>query len=61
MANLLTYACAAGLDHAGLDSFAALNVMGYLKNMALLEQKIIIATIHQPRSAIWSMFDTVRP
>lgn len=44
---------------SGLDSFAALTVMGYLKRMAQENGHVIIASIHQPRSAIWSMFDTV--
>lgn len=51
--------CFLRLAPPGLDSFAALNVMGYLRAMAVTEQQIIIATIHQPRSAIWSMFDKV--
>ena len=45
--------------HAGLDSFAALNVMGYLQDFARAKQQTVVATIHQPRSAIWEMFDTV--
>ena len=44
----------------GLDSFAALTVMGYMKRMARDSGHAVIASIHQPRSAIWSMFDTVR-
>ena len=43
----------------GLDSFAALTVMGYMKRMARDNGHIVIASIHQPRSAIWSMFDAV--
>jgi hypothetical protein len=34
--------------------------MGYMKRMARSNGQIVIASIHQPRSAIWSMFDTVR-
>jgi len=45
---------------AGLDSFAALSVMGHLQTLALTMQQTIIATIHQPRSAIWEMFNKVR-
>jgi ABC-type multidrug transport system ATPase subunit len=45
---------------SGLDSFAALTVMGYLKRMARDHGHVVIASIHQPRSAIWSMFDRVR-
>lgn len=41
---------------AGLDSFAALNVMEHMSNLADLGHTII-ASIHQPRSAIWDMFD----
>jgi ABC-type multidrug transport system ATPase subunit len=44
---------------SGLDSFAALTVMGYLKRMARDNGHVVIASIHQPRSAIWSMFDKV--
>lgn len=44
---------------SGLDSFAALTVMGYLKRMARENGHVVIASIHQPRSAIWSMFDKV--
>jgi hypothetical protein len=35
-------------------------VMGYLRRMARDNGHIVIACIHQPRAAIWSMFDTVR-
>lgn len=45
----------------GLDSFAALSVMGHLQDLAINNQQTVLATIHQPRSAIWEMFDTVRP
>ena len=45
---------------SGLDSFAALTVMQYMKQMAVEAGHIVIASIHQPRSAIWSMFDSVR-
>ena len=31
--------------------------MGYLKRMALEQGQVVIASIHQPRSAIWQMFD----
>jgi energy-coupling factor transporter ATP-binding protein EcfA2 len=44
---------------SGLDSFAALSVMGHLQGMARGSGRIIISTIHQPRSAIWEMFDRV--
>jgi hypothetical protein len=45
---------------AGLDSFAALSVMGHLQHVAQATHQTVIATIHQPRSAIWEMFDMVR-
>ncbi|KAI8468849.1 MAG: P-loop containing nucleoside triphosphate hydrolase protein [Monoraphidium minutum] len=44
---------------SGLDSFAALTVMGYLKRMVREQSHVVIASIHQPRSAIWLMFDAV--
>lgn len=44
---------------SGLDSFAALTVMGHLKRMASVARQVVLASIHQPRSAIWSMFDSV--
>eukprot|EP00775_Hariotina_reticulata_P008750 gene8750-8930_t len=44
---------------SGLDSFAALNVMQHVRSLAQHSGQIVIATIHQPRSAIWDMFDTV--
>lgn len=43
---------------AGLDSFAALNVMEHMHDLAALGHTVI-ASIHQPRSAIWEMFDKV--
>jgi hypothetical protein len=48
------------LAPAGLDSFAALSVMGYLQDIAASNKQTVIATIHQPRNAIWETFDTVR-
>ena len=39
----------------GLDSFAALNVMEHLSSLAALGHTVV-ASIHQPRSAIWDMF-----
>jgi len=44
---------------AGLDSFAALNVMEHMHDLAMLGHTVI-ASIHQPRSAIWDMFDKAR-
>jgi ABC-type multidrug transport system ATPase subunit len=42
----------------GLDSFAALNIMEHLSSLAALGHAIV-ASIHQPRSAIWDMFHKV--
>lgn len=44
---------------AGLDSFAALNVMDHLSQLAAMGHTII-ASIHQPREGIWNMFHKVR-
>ncbi|WIA12631.1 hypothetical protein OEZ85_006286 [Tetradesmus obliquus] len=44
---------------SGLDSFAALSVMSHLQGMARGSGCIVISTIHQPRDAIWEMFDKV--
>jgi ATP-binding cassette subfamily G (WHITE) protein 2 len=33
--------------------------MGYLKRLAREQGRVVIASIHQPRSAIWTMFDAV--
>jgi ABC-type multidrug transport system ATPase subunit len=45
---------------SGLDSFAALSVMSHLQGLAHESGKAVVAAIHQPRSAIWSLFDKVR-
>ncbi|KAK9791189.1 hypothetical protein WJX73_005888 [Symbiochloris irregularis] len=42
----------------GLDSFAALNIMEHMAHLAI-QGHAIIATIHQPRAAIWAMFHKV--
>ena len=44
---------------SGLDSLAALTVMGHLQKVARATSQVVIATIHQPRSSIWQMFDAV--
>ncbi|GMH36516.1 hypothetical protein BSKO_04384 [Bryopsis sp. KO-2023] len=44
---------------SGLDSFAALNVMQYMKSLAEFKSHTVIASIHQPRMSIWNMFDKV--
>ena len=43
---------------SGLDSFAALNIMDYVSKLARLGHTVI-ASVHQPRSAIWEMFHKV--
>jgi len=43
---------------SGLDSFAALNVVLFLKSMANTGATLI-ASLHQPRSAIWGQLDQV--
>ena len=42
----------------GLDSFAALNVMEHMSCLAAMGHTIV-ASIHQPRTAIWDMFHKV--
>jgi ATP-binding cassette subfamily G (WHITE) protein 2 len=42
----------------GLDSFAALNVMEHMRDLAGMGHTVI-ASIHQPRAAIWEMFHRV--
>jgi len=42
---------------SGLDSFAALKVMGHLRTISHMGGPSIVASIHQPRAAIWAMFD----
>ena len=44
---------------SGLDSSTAVSIMEILEAMAL-GGRTIICTIHQPRSAVFSMFDQVR-
>ncbi len=44
---------------AGLDSFAALNIMDHMACLAALGHTII-ATLHQPRTAIWDMIHKVQ-
>ena len=40
----------------GLDSYAALQVMQYLKRLADANHTIIL-TIHQPEAAVWKLID----
>lgn len=41
----------------GLDSFTATQVMGMLRDMAYVENRTVISTIHQPNSDIFELFD----
>jgi ABC-type multidrug transport system ATPase subunit len=43
---------------SGLDSFMARNVVTVLKQMAL-KGKTVVATIHQPSSEVFALFDKV--
>ncbi|CAL5218719.1 g432 [Coccomyxa viridis] len=42
----------------GLDSFAALNIMEHMSCLAAMGHTIV-ASVHQPRTAIWEMFHKV--
>eukprot|EP00475_Leptophrys_vorax_P003406 TRINITY_DN12009_c0_g1_i1.p1 TRINITY_DN12009_c0_g1~~TRINITY_DN12009_c0_g1_i1.p1 ORF type:complete len:643 (+),score=189.13 TRINITY_DN12009_c0_g1_i1:173-1930(+) len=44
---------------SGLDSFMAFNVIQSVKRLAKELNVTVIATIHQPRSQIWNLFDKV--
>ena len=46
---------------SGLDSFAALNVMQYMRTLTDTKGHTVIASVHQPRVGIWNMFDQVWP
>jgi ABC-type multidrug transport system ATPase subunit len=41
----------------GLDSFNSLAVMKVLVRLAKVKGKTVIATIHQPRSSVFELFD----
>jgi ABC-type multidrug transport system ATPase subunit len=43
----------------GLDSCSALNIMLFLKGMATQQGATLLASVHQPRSVIWSQLDQV--
>ncbi|GAX77856.1 hypothetical protein CEUSTIGMA_g5298.t1 [Chlamydomonas eustigma] len=43
---------------SGLDSFSALSVAAYLRALATAGHTLLMS-LHQPRAAIWSMFDKV--
>ena len=59
--GIMSTPCIVFLDEptSGLDSFAALNVMAYMRGMANKFSQTVVSSIHQPRSAIWQMFDRV--
>jgi energy-coupling factor transporter ATP-binding protein EcfA2 len=44
---------------SGLDAFNAFNAMETLKKLAKKENKIILVTIHQPRTDILELFDKI--
>jgi ABC-type multidrug transport system ATPase subunit len=44
---------------SGLDSFTAFNLIDTLKQLAVKKNKIVILTIHQPRTDILALFDRV--
>jgi ABC-type nitrate/sulfonate/bicarbonate transport system ATPase subunit len=58
--GIMSTPCIVFLDEptSGLDSFAALSVMSYMRTMAGSGQTVV-SSIHQPRAAIWALFDTV--
>ena len=43
----------------GLDSFTALNIVETLSALAHSQHRTVIATIHQPRSSIYTSFDEI--
>ncbi|WIA12817.1 hypothetical protein OEZ85_006447 [Tetradesmus obliquus] len=58
--GIMSTPCIVFLDEptSGLDSFAALSVMSYMRSMAGSGQTVV-SSIHQPRAAIWALFDAV--
>jgi ABC-type multidrug transport system ATPase subunit len=44
---------------SGLDSFNALNVVSMLKTFAQAQNKIVLMTIHQPRTDIVNLLDNI--
>ena len=46
------------VPRAGLDSFAALSIMQHTAQLAA-KGHAVLATIHQPRAAIWACFQQV--
>ena len=46
---------------SGLDAFTALNIITTIKNYAREQNKVILMTVHQPRTDILNLFDKVPP
>jgi energy-coupling factor transporter ATP-binding protein EcfA2 len=44
---------------SGLDAFTALNIIKTIKDFAISERKIVLMTIHQPRTDILNLIDKV--
>eukprot|EP00842_Homolaphlyctis_polyrhiza_P003323 jgi/Hompol1/3992/HPOL_000688-RA len=44
---------------SGLDAFNALNVIATIKDLAVKQNKIVLMTIHQPRTDILDLFDKI--
>jgi len=59
--GIMSTPCIVFLDEptSGLDSYAALSVMAYLRGMATAGSQTVISSIHQPRAAIWALYDKV--
>lgn len=59
--GIMSTPCVVFLDEptSGLDSFAALSVMSYMRGMATAGSQTVVSSIHQPRAAIWALFDKV--
>jgi ABC-type multidrug transport system ATPase subunit len=59
--ELLTYPDILFLDEptSGLDAFNAFNIIETIKKLAVEQNKIIMLTIHQPRTDILELFDQI--
>ncbi|KAJ1516476.1 hypothetical protein HMI54_009322 [Coelomomyces lativittatus] len=59
--ELITSPCILFLDEptSGLDSYHALKLMQTLAQLAQIQKKTIICTIHQPRQDVYALFDRV--
>jgi len=59
--GIMSTPCIVFLDEptSGLDSYAALSVMAYMRGMASAGSQTVISSIHQPRAAIWTLYDKV--